>query len=318
MKLVVLLALALLVRCGDPEPPKQRIVFENRPGRLEVPGGEIWYRVATGGPGTPVILLHGGPGATSHYLEPVSSLKVHRTVVLYDQLGSGRSDRIRDTTLMTIDRYVEELEALREHLGIERFHLYGHSWGTILAVEYYLRHPDDVASLILAGPALSIPRWIADADSLVGTLPDSTREAIARAERRGTFDSPEYQAATMEFYRRYLVRRQPWSDNVDSTFAGTGTEVYGYMWGPSEFTARGTLRDYDITARLGEIRVPTLFIVGEHDEVSLATARHFQSLVPGAELEVIPGAGHLMMQDEPGPHQRVVEAFLQQVEQGSR
>jgi len=316
---MVLALLALLAGCareaaqetgGTAEAP----ALEPGEGMLEVTGGNVWYRVAGEGTGTPVILLHGGPGAPSYYLKPLLALGDERPVVIYDQLGAGRSDHVTDTTLFTIERYVDELEALRAHLGIERLHLYGNSWGSILAVEYYLRHPEGVESLVLSGPALSVSLWLSTADSLVGTLPESTRVAIERNEAAGTYDTPEYQAAVMEFYALYLARRQPWSADIDSTFAQFSPAVYNYMWGPSEFTATGTLKEYDVTGRLGEIRVPTLFVVGEHDEATPAAARHYQSLIPGAEIAVIPGAAHLSMQDEPEREIQAVRDFLRRAD----
>jgi proline iminopeptidase len=313
---MVIALMAMLAGCAREasESMTETTALEPGEGMVEVAGGKVWYRVVGEGTATPAILLHGGPGAPSYYLKPLLALGDERPVVIYDQLGAGRSDHVTDTTLFTIDRFVDELETLRAHLGIERFHLYGNSWGSILAVEYYLRHPEGVESLVLSGPALSIPMWLHAADSLVATLPESSRMAIERNEAAGTFDAPEYQAAMMEFYGMYLARRQPWSADIDSTFAQLGLPVYNYMWGPSEFTATGTLQQYDVTGRLGEIRVPTLFVVGEHDEATPAAARHYQSLVPGAEIAVIPGAAHLSMQDEPELELQAIREFLSRVE----
>ncbi len=140
---------------------------------LAVPDGRIWYKVSGTGTRTPVILLHGGPGYSSFYLKPFEALGDDRPVVRYDQLGGGKSDRITDTTLFTIAHFVRELDSLRAHLGYTKVHLLGHSWGTILAVEYYRVHPEHVASLTLASAALDIPAWERNAKRLVGTLSDS-------------------------------------------------------------------------------------------------------------------------------------------------
>ena len=120
---------------------------QNRPvptdgSRLAVPGGQIWYRVVGRGSGTPVILLHGGPGNPSVYLKSLEALGDERVVVRYDQLGAGYSDVVHDTALFNIPHFVEELEQLRRHLALDRVHLYGHSWGATLAVEYYRAHPE--------------------------------------------------------------------------------------------------------------------------------------------------------------------------------
>jgi proline-specific peptidase len=283
-------------------------------GYVAMPGGRVWYRVVGTGSGTPVVLLHGGPGAPSYYLKTLAALGDDRPVILYDQLGAGRSDHITDTTLMTVAGYVAELDSLRRALKLERFHLLGHSWGTMLGAEYALAHPDRVKSLILASPALSIPRWLADADTLLATLPDSVQRVIARHEADGTFDAPEYQNAVMAFYHLYLSRRDPWTPDTDSTFAQLSTAVYGYMWGPSEFTGTGTLKDFDVTDSVGLIRAPTLFTTGEYDEARPGTVRYYASLIPGAEVAIIPGAAHLTMQDNPDENVRVVREFLRRVD----
>ncbi|HEX9633444.1 MAG TPA: proline iminopeptidase-family hydrolase [Gemmatimonadales bacterium] len=283
-------------------------------GYLDVAGGKVWYRIAGSGTATPLLLLHGGPGAPGYYLKPFAALADERPVIFYDQLGAGRSDPITDTTLLTVDRFVAELAAVRGALGLDDVHILGHSWGTMLATDYLLTKPTGVRSVIFASPAISIPRWLADADTLLMTMPDSIQEAVARHEAAGTFEDPEYQAAVMAFYERYLGRKLPWSADVDSTFAQFSTTVYGYMWGPSEFTGTGTLRDYDRTDRLGEITIPTLFTTGRYDEARPGTVEYYRSLVPGAELAILENSAHLTMQDEPEENVRIVREFLRRVE----
>jgi proline iminopeptidase len=284
-------------------------------GYVEVPGGRVWYRIVGSGAATPLLLLHGGPGAPSYYLKPLAALADERPVILYDQLGAGHSDPITDTALLTVDRFVTELAAVREALGLEEVHLLGHSWGTMLATDYLLTKPEGVRSVIFASPAISIPRWLADADTLLMTMPDAIQQAVARHEADGTFDAPEYQAAMIAFYQQYLARRLPWSADIDSTFTQLGTMVYGTMWGPSEFTATGTLRDYDRTDRLGEVTIPTLFTTGRFDEARVETVDYYRSLVPGAELAIIENAAHLTMQDDSAANVRIVREFLRRVEE---
>jgi proline iminopeptidase len=185
----------------------------------------------------------------------------------------------------------------------------------MLAVDYMLTQPTGVQSLVLASPALSVARWLRDADSLKAMLPDSLQAIIRQHEAAGTTDAPEYQGAVMEFYHRYLARKQPWSADIDSTFTQFNTDLYGYMWGPSEFAATGTLRDYDRTDRLSELRLPVLFTAGRYDEATPRTVAFYQSQVPGAELVIFEGSAHLTMQDEPEEYVRVVRDFLRRVEQ---
>lgn len=302
---------ALVAACATPAPESPLVEGE---GYLTLAQGRMWYRVVGSGPGTPIVLLHGGPGAGGSYLTPLEALGDERPVIFYDQLGSGRSQAETDSTMWTEAAFVAQLEMLRDSLGIGQFHLLGHSWGTMLGTQYYFRYPDRVASLILASPALSTADWIADGRTLVATLPDSIQQAIARHEAAGTFESEEYQAAVMAFYKLYLSRSDPWDPHVDSAFAGMNPAIYGYMWGPSEFTATGTLMAFDVTDSLPLIRVPTLFTTGEFDEAMPATVQRHAALVPGAEFAVIPGAAHLTMNDHPDEMVRVVREFLRKVE----
>src|SRR5687768_15816643 len=145
-------------------------------GRLAVDGGRIWYKVSGSGTATPAILLHGGPGFSSVYLKSLEGLNADRTVVRYDQLGAGKSDKITDTAMFNIAHFVRELDSLRAHLGHNKVHLVGHSWGTILGLEYYRAHPERVASLTLMSPALDIPSWERNARRLVRTLSDSSQK----------------------------------------------------------------------------------------------------------------------------------------------
>lgn len=284
-------------------------------GFVEVPGGEVWYRVEGNGSGTPLLLLHGGPGATSHYLRPLGRLSDERPVVYYDQLGSGYSERPTADSLWRVDRFVEELRRVRNALGLEEVHLLGHSWGAMLAIEYLLTDPPGVRSVVLASMAPSIEQWLADAEQRVATLPDSLRRVIRIHEEAGTTDDPAYQAAVMEFYHRYLSLSDPWPAILDSTFATFGGEVYSTMWGPSEFTATGPLRTWDARDRLGSIRVPILVTVGDTDEMNVASARDMVERLPSAQLEVIEDAAHLTMVDRPEAYAEAVRSFLRRVEE---
>ena len=304
----------LVLACGKSSPPAAAT-----PGLpageafLTVPGGKIWYKVSGTGGGTPVMLLHGGPGFSSFYLKPMESLAADRVVVRYDQLGGGKSDPVTDTLMFTIPHFVRELDSLRAHLGFDKVHLLGHSWGTILAVEYYRAHPEHVVSLTLGSAALDIPAWERHARDLVKTLPDSEQRAIRVREAAHQFDSADYQAAIADFYSRY-VWRHPVAADLDSTLKTVNEGIYNYMQGPSEFTITGTLKPYDVTGFLGSIKVPVLYTVGEFDEANPETIRRFASLTPGAKVVVLPGSGHMTTWDATAENVRVVRAFLASVD----
>ena len=280
-----------------------------REARLAVPGGNVWYRISGTGRGTPVVLLHGGPGFSSFYLKPFEDLGDDRIVVRYDQLGGGKSDTTSDTTRFTIDHFVRELDSLRAHLGYTRWHVLGHSWGTILALEYYRAHAERVASLTLGSAVLDIPRYERRARELIGTLSDSAQRAIRRGEASRRYDAPEFQSAINEFYGLYVFRN-PVPADLDSTFATVNTALYEYMQGPSEFTITGTLKRYDATAFLPRVRVPTLFTVGEFDEVGPELIRGFAAAVPGARYELFAGSAHITSWDARDANVRVVREFL--------
>ena len=283
---------------------------------LAVPGGRIWYKKSGAATGTPVLLLHGGPGYSSFYLKPLEALGSDRPVVRYDQLGGGKADKISDTTMFTVDHFVRELDSLRSALGYGQVHLVGHSWGTILATEYYKAHPDHVVSLTLASAALDIPTWEKNARRLVATLSDSAQKAIKTREAEKKFDAPDYQHALEEFYGKY-VWRHPVEADLDSTMKTVNEAIYGYMQGPSEFTITGTLKTYNVTPFRKTVKVPTLYTVGEFDEADPPTIKRFAAMTPGAKVEVIPGAAHITTWDNPQAMLNAVRTFLAAVDSGT-
>lgn len=280
---------------------------------LPMDGRRVWYRVSGTGSGTPVILLHGGPGVGSFYLKPLEALGDDRVVVRYDQLGSGRSDKVIDTALFSTARFVSELDSLRSALGYERVHLVGHGWGTILGVEYYRANPDRVMSLTLSGAALDVPEWSRHSRSLLATLSQGSQQVIRERESTGDFDAPDYMDAVNEFRDRYVWRRPMYSDR-DSAMRRMNQQLYAYMWGPSEFSVKGTLRSYDATRVLRRLKVPTLYTVGEFDAANPATIKRLAGITPGARVEVIPDAAHFTTWDNPEATLRVIREFLRGVD----
>lgn len=288
--------------------PKKSLV--SKEGYVEVNGGRIWYEVYGFGPKPPVLLLHGGPGGTSLGFEPLKEMNYDGPIIFWDQLGSGRSDALTDTSLMTIKNYVDQVERLRRHLNLQDFVLYGHSWGTMLGMDYYLSYPEEVKAIIFSSPLFSTDSWIADADTLIATLPDSVQRIIRYHESMGTYEDPEYQEATNLYYSLYVTRKErPKVDRRQLNLV-SGANVYLYMWGPSEFTSTGTLRNYDRLEFLPTISVPVLMLTGEYDEARPSTVRHYASMVPNAKFEVIPHAAHSTLNDNKKATLKVVREFL--------
>jgi len=305
---VLLVSLLVVAACA-----RERVnpMLASGEHRLAVHGGSIWYKVTnlSNGHRAAVVLLHGGPGFNSFYLKPLEDLADDRPVIRYDQLGAGKSDTTSDTTMFNIAHFVAELDSLRAHLGVERWHVYGHSWGTILALEYYRAHPDRVLSLGFGSPVFDLPAFETYVRGLLPTLSDSAQRAIRRGEATQTYDSPSYQNAFNEFIGLY-VTRHPVPADMESTFTTVNQGIYMYMQGPSEFTIVGTLKLYKVTDFLPSIGVPALLTVGEFDEVGPDLVRSHAALIPGARFELIPGAGHLTSWDNREVNTRVVREFL--------
>jgi proline iminopeptidase len=284
-----------------------------REGFVEVPGGKVHYR-SVGEGGVPLLCLHGGPGFTSNYLEALEELGDRREVIFYDQLGCGVSDRPGDLSLWEVERFVEELAVVRETLGLPDLHLFGSSWGGMLAMQYVLDRRPPLASLVLAGSPASMPRWSAECAELLSRQPREVQETIRRHEASGTTDCPEYAAAILGFYREHVCRLDPWPDGLERSFAQAGLDVYHHMNGPSEFTITGTLAQWDVTERLGEIDVPTLVTGGEHDECRPEHLADIHHRISGSRLEIIPGASHLCFAEQPQRYMAIVNEFLDGVE----
>lgn len=305
------LCLALTLAACTKEQPRRPIPVGET--RLAVPGGHIWYKVTGTGTGIPLVLLHGGPGFSSFYLKPFEDLADDRQVIRYDQLGGGKSDTTSDTTVMNFAHFVAELDSLRRALGIEQWDVLGHSWGTMLGIEYYRAHPDHVHALVFGSPVWDVPAYEVRARQLLTTLSDSAQRAVRRAEAAHRYDDPHYQNAMNEFYGSY-VWRHPVQADLDSTMTTVNQAIYNYMQGPSEFTITGTFKNWKATDFLPQVRVPTLVTVGEFDEVGPELVRGHAALIPGARFEVLPGSAHLTPWDARDANVRLVRAFLRQAD----
>jgi len=282
----------------------------DREGMLGVPGGQVWYGRYGEGSETPLLCVHGGPGMPAYYLEPLTGLRGRRPVVLYDQLGCGRSQRPDDPGLWTLTRSLQELDTVAAELGLDRFHLFGHSWGGLLSIAYALDHPGRVASLTCASPLVSVPDWMADARALLAGLPPAIRALISEHEAAGTTGSPGYQHAARFFYHRHFCRLDPWPEAVTRTFSELGEQAYATMWGPSEFTQTGNLTGTDLSGRLRELTVPTLWTCGTHDEAPPDTIRRYAALTPVAQYAEYAGGSHCVHLEQPGRYLTRLAAFL--------
>ena len=296
--------------------------MEATEGRIPFRGGETWYRSLAGGSEDgrlPLLCLHGGPGANWLHLKPYEALADERRVVFYDQLGAGNSalEAPHDPAMWTPELFVEEVDVVREALGLERVHVLGHSWGGMLGMQYATGRPQGLVSLIVESSPASVPRWLKEIHRLRSELPPDVEATLRRHEEAGTTDDPEYEEAVMVFYRRHLCRVEPWPDWLVECFSilDANPEVYHAMNGPSEFHVIGTIRDWDITGELGRIEAPTLLFGGRYDEVTPATVEIAHERIPGSEWIVLEESSHTAQAEEPERTLELVRDFLAQVEE---
>jgi proline iminopeptidase/L-proline amide hydrolase len=232
-------------------------------------------------------------------------------VILYDQLDSGQSDRPNDPRNWRVSRFVDEVELVRKALGVEAWHLLGHSWGGTLALEYGARRPAALRGLAMASPLVSTKSWIADANLLRTQLPADVQARIATCD---TAPGPVCDAGTDAFYRAFNGREPATIAAMAYSRAhpgGFNPKLYNAMWGASEFVSTGSLRDYDgepLLAKLDGKR--TLFIGGQYDEARPATLAGFAARVPGAEFATVPGSAHGLFSDRPQETIALVRAWL--------
>lgn len=286
-------------------------------GTIAVPGGSVWYR-SVGEGGVPLLCLHGGPGMAHDYIATLADLADRRRVIFYDQLGCGRSDRPENPSLWTLERSVGEVAAVVEALGLDRFHLFGNSWGGWLALQYTLDHRPPLASLTISSSPPSVDRAVREMNILRRLLPADVQRVLEHHEARSFFDCPEYTAAIMVFYKRHLCRLDPWPEGVERSLGPSfGASPYLTMWGPSEFgPVTGNLDGWDVTDRLGEISVPTLLTVGRHDEMWPSHMEDMQRAISGAELVVFEESSHMAFVEEREAYMATLDAFLDRVEGG--
>lgn len=300
--------LFLLISGCSPVKKQTNPYLKAENGYIKVEGGKIWYGITGSGDNAPLLHLHGGPGGTSSY--NLSEIADERPVIVFDQLGNGRSDHHKDTSLLKVHKLVEQVRAVKTTLKLNEFYLSGGSWGTALALEYYNKYPEGVKGLIFNSPYFSTKIWTDDADILIAALPDSIQTAIRTAEKDSVFNTDSYNNANKVFLKKHGRRTAYKKHPYDTLTYTRDSFIYNYMWGPSEFTSTGTLRDFDNHQTLKNITVPVLFTTGEFDEARPETVKKFSEMVPNAYLIVIEGAGHSTSNDNRPALIKAIKQFL--------
>jgi proline iminopeptidase len=283
-------------------------------GYASVPGGRVYWRRFGSGGKTPLLLLHGGPGAAHNYLLSMKALADERPVIFYDQLGCGKADAPADDAIYTIQRSVDELDALRATLGLDKVVLHGHSWGTLVAIEYLCQgRGKGVEKVILSGALASVPQVVAGFHRLIEGMPDGFAIKLRELEAAGKVSTPEYATLVQKFYDTYLLRVQPTPDALVSFEALAKSPAYRVLNGPNEFTITGTMKDWDRRKDLKAITQKTLVVTGEFDEITLDCHETIRDGVAGkSQLVVLTGCSHMTMVEKPERYNVLVREFLNQ------
>ena len=330
--------------CGQPSrapadgaapPPSLRSYFAAEPGvdtagvrlvPIKTPKGEfkVWTKRFGSHPRIRLLLLHGGPGATHEYFEALERFLGAEGVefIYYDQLGSAYSDQPKDESLWTTERFVDEVEQVRQALGLDKgnFYLLGHSWGGILAVEYALAHQEHLKGLVVSNMMMSIPEYNRYANEVLATQMDRAVVAEIRAiEKSGRFDSPRYMELLQpHFYAKHICRLEEWPDAVVRAFDTLNKQVYVLMQGPSEFGASGRLEKWDRTADLGRITVPTLVVGATHDTMDPEHMRRVAAAVRHGSFLLCPQGSHMAMWDDQRTYAAGLVRFLKETDAGRK
>jgi proline iminopeptidase len=269
---------------------------------------KVWTKRVGNAPELKVLLLHGGPGATHEYLEACDSYLPNAGIeyYYYDQLGSGFSDQPEDGSLWDLDRYVDEVDQVRQALGMDasNFVLYGQSWGGILTMEYALHHQEHLRGIVISNMMASVPAYNAYAEqTLMPTMDQAALAEIKDLEAKGDIENPRYMELLVEQHYVHHVLRMPpeeWPDAVQRGFAHINPAIYVSMQGPSELgiSADASLADWDRTEQLASIEVPALVIGARYDTMDPAHMEMMAGRLPAGQYLYCPQGSHLSMYDD--------------------
>lgn len=288
----------------------QELIY-TREGFIHTPWGRLWYGIAGTGMKPPLLTLHGGPGVPHYYfMRSIGELADERPVIFYDQLGCGRSDRPTDKSLWTAERFAEELAIVVRELALTAFHVWGHSWGTTLAVLYALTQPQGLCSMTLASLILDIPTYRQDLTDLLARQPQEVQGAI----RTHPLDSSEYLAALDRLYHCHLYTAETWDACTLKAFSAVefGLDSYVTTVGANELSYTGNFTNRDDPARLAEIMVPTLFTCGRADLATPETSAIYQRKLPGSRLVVFENSSHWYFEEERALYLMTLHNFLRE------
>ena len=296
-------------------------VYRIKQGYVDANGVMIYYEEF--GNGKPLMIVHGGPGATHDYFLPhLLPLARHYRLIFIDERGSGKSQKLEDVKQYTVENMVEDVEAVRKALGLGKMALLGHSFGGVLAEAYALKYQENLSHLILCSTFSSTSLMNKVFVKIKENMSPELRDRINKMESEGLFGhglpyeqnryTDEYmKAAWGEGYFPYIYQRNPDPD-YDPTSGGLAWTLYREMWGSDgEYVIDGNLKSVEYTDRLSTIEVPTLINCGDHDECDPSLSELMHEKIPGSKLVIFPQSGHLTFIDQPGLFMKSIEDFLQ-------
>lgn len=281
---------------------------------------KVWTKRFGNNPRIKILLLHGGPAMTHEYMECFESFfpKEGFEFYEYDQLGSYYSDQPRDSSLWTIERFVDEVEQVRKAIGADssNFYVLGNSWGGILGMEYALKYQDNMKALIVANMVASAPEYGKYAEEVLSKqMKPEVLAEIKAIEEKGDFSNPRYMELLIpNFYKEHLCRLEEWPDGFNRTMKHVNGEIYTLMQGPSEFGVAGRLVKWDIKGRLKEIKIPTLMIGAKYDTMDPKAMEEQSKLVQKGRYLYCPNGSHLAMWDDQEVFMTGVIRFIKDVD----
>ncbi len=329
MKPIVFAALSvllILVSCngktgGKSSSKASSSLYEIKEGFVEANGVMIYYKIF--GKGEPLVIVHGGPGASHDYFLPyLIPLARKNQLIFIDERGSGRSQKVENVSDYTVENMVEDVEAVRQVLDLGKINLLGHSYGGVLAQAYALKYQQNLSHLILCSTFHSTQKVNETFTRMKGKMPEELRTRIDKLEKAGLYGqgkdyekgryTPEYMVAAWgEGYFPYLYQNHP-DANYDPMGNGIMSwDLYREMWGShGEFVIDGNLRSVEYTDRLSGLKVPTLVTVGDNDQCEPSLARDMNDKIPGSKLVIFPKSGHMTFVDQPTLFISTVDEFL--------
>jgi len=294
---------------------------------IETPKGtfNVYTKRMGNNPKMRVLLLHGGPGGTHEEFGNFDGYLPNEEIeyIYYDQLDSYFSDKPNDSTLWTTEHFVEEVEQVRKALNLtkDNFYLLGQSWGGILAMEYALKYQANLKGLIVSNMVASVPEYNKYAQNVLGPqLPEDVLKEIKKIEANKDYANPRYEELLMKhFYTKHILRKplDKWPKSVHLLFEHLNPDIYIYMQGPSEFgiTGDATLKDWDISDRLKDIKVPTLMLGAKHDTMDPKYMEWMATEVQNGS-SVTTNGSHLSQFDDPETYFSALVKFIKNVDRG--